>query len=204
MLRYGTKGQVKTVEAVIAAFLLLIFVQSFYTLPKPPKRSWDEKKIIYSSLKSMDKNGSLRTAAIEGNVDRIEANLRQRVPDRFNLSVSLVTVDEYESNKDITFSVPPEFKVIYGKLEYKELSKASSASLNGVEIELEGEPIELSPTRFQDNNQFNVTDLNYELKVYRSDRSGGLPINKDIKGISYFLSGKNSTFKLSEVRVNFW
>lgn len=204
MLRYGTKGQIKTVEAVIAAFLLLIFVQGFYTLPELPERSWDEKKIIYSSLKSMDKNGSLRTAAVKGNVDRIEANLRQKVPDRFNLSVSLVTVDEYENNKDITFSVPPEFKVIYGKLEYKKLSKASNASLNGVEIELEDKPIKIKSDHFQDSNQFNVTDLNYELKVYRSDTSRGLPINKDIKGVSYFLSGKNSTFKLSEVRINFW
>ncbi len=93
------KGFVRTLEAVIAAFIVIIFIVNFYVTLKPQ----ETLPSAYSCLKDLDNKGLLRTYAKTGQEDQLKQDLGSCLKLNLNARIcsSLDCSAEIPENKNV-------------------------------------------------------------------------------------------------------
>ena len=220
-------GFVRTLEGAAATLILLSFI--FYVIPQVPeetKISEDTKNYVAHSIKNMEKSGALdNIIGATTNFTYIKNALNTTIPRDINYTISVTklnttsgTVFSEESYKggNITYTVNNTIfsyaEIILG------FTNATNPSIyeNGQEIyTYTGQHSEnditldltLDTTDGENNIEIrteNNSSVDYILMIGNEETLEDTPADKAIGTVTYILSGKDSNFEPSVLKIYLW
>ena len=87
-MRVEMKGQLYTLEAAIAVFIIFSFLLLFYkTPPSPEFKTINYKLRVYDALTTLDESGELRKDVMKKNVSSIEEKLSPYIPTNYTVVI---------------------------------------------------------------------------------------------------------------------
>ncbi|MDY6771464.1 MAG: hypothetical protein SV186_05950 [Candidatus Nanohaloarchaea archaeon] len=211
------KGFVSTLEAVIASSLFLLFLVN--VLPTFAGTGGTE---AYSStqmqdiLQSLDRAGELREPMVTHNVTKLHEMLDDyALP--LNSAVSLLYIntsrgtfsggsgsftfqhEEEQEERTVLHLWIDQIDRLTVSVNEQQVASISTAGHRAINIEDE-------TTQGQNTINFTAqnTVLDYTLDQYFTKRSRSLPQSGEITSVSHHISGINTTFSPTEIRVFLW
>lgn len=217
------KGYIHTLEASIATVILLTFVIAVLPYIAPEDTSAQTTRtIIRGALEVLEKNGDLRDNAVNEDLSAIKTELQTIVPSRINFTVGISDVDITSGSVTTSGQVFVNYTVNTSTMDFVffklKMSDATDPrfSINGTSIwngsgNYIGENKEWQLADYSEagTNQINITvtaesTIKYIVEVGNSLDLETIPGNKTINTVNYIVSGVNSTFKPTEIRVYAW
>jgi hypothetical protein len=216
------KGAAHVVEAILAAGILIFFVLSITTLSSPD--AGQETALIQQQtqnvLKSLDRNGTLRQAAVQRDLGTLRAAVTQYIPDR---QVAIAVYGLNTTSHDIsftgqhttTFAVTDTIERQRLRIWYRNTT-AANISIDGQFIANHtGRRVDQydtyridGATSIGDNTlQIDATgsaDIGYSIDQHTRHQTGEPPADRTVFTTSYMVSGRNTTFAPTEVTVISW
>lgn len=227
MRRRRRSGFVRTLEGAAATLILLSFI--FYVIPQVPeysKISEDTKNYVTQSIKNMEKSGALDNIIGDTtNMTYIKNALNTTIPRDINYTISVTkvnttsgTVFSEESYKgaNITYIVNNSiFRYAEIILSFTN-STNSKIYENGKEIytytgpQLENDVnLDLTLDTIDSENNIEIrtennSSVDYILIVGNEETLENTPKDKAIGTVTYILSGKDSYFQPSVLKIYLW
>ncbi len=215
------KGGLHTIESFIAFMIVMSFL--FFIMPAITNISdttESKMKYIHGALTTLEKNGNLREYAISKNITGLNKSMYELIPSTYNFTVGISSVNASDKSTSGNYSF--NYSADAGKIDYVFLdivflsaedpkiyvNGGSVLSQSGV-VSGNRETIDLTSSTITGENkvQFNFTGtatFDYRLLVSQTEILEGIPDGKDIIIVNYVLSGTNSTFMPTEVRIYLW
>jgi hypothetical protein len=208
-------------EAIIAAFILFLFVLSATTMggPDTDRQSRTIHEQTYNTLQTLDRNGSLRPAALDHDLT-IRSMIAQYTPER-NVEVAILALNATTRNPTFTGQHTASFTVT-DAVEQEQLrvwyrdATAPNISVNGNAVEnttgtLQDEytALDITDATTIGSNTLQIdtvgaATVGYSIEQYVQRQTGAAPANRDVFTTSYMVSGGNTTFAPVEVTVISW
>ncbi|MCK5474484.1 MAG: hypothetical protein KAI53_03695 [Candidatus Aenigmarchaeota archaeon] len=215
------KGSLHIIESFIAFMIVMSFL--FFIMPVITNISNTTEikiKYLHSALDTLEKNGNLREYALCENIVGLNESIYELVPLTYNFTVGISSVNASDKSTSGNYSF--NYAADTGKIDYAFLDIVF-LSAEDPEIYVNGnsafnqsgivsgnrETIDITSSTITGENivQFNFTGtatVDYRLLVSQTEILGDIPGGKDIIVVNYVLSGANSTFKPTEVRMYLW
>ena len=215
------KGAMHTIEAFIAFMIVMSFL--FFIMPaitNIPNTTESKIKYIHSALIILEKNGNLREYALSKNIIGLNESMYELVPLTYNFTVGMSYVNASDKSTSGNYSF--NYTADAGKIDYVFLdvvflsaadpkiyvNEGSVLSQSG-DVSGNRETIDITSSTITGENtiQFNFTGtatFDYRLLVSQTETLEDIPDGKDILIVNYVLSGANSTFRPTEVRIYLW
>lgn len=218
----GRKGVAHALEAIIAAFVLFVFILSITNLggTDPAARTTTIQKQTINILHALDVNGSLRPAVEDQDLSSLTSLVADHVQTR-NVEIALLTVNSTSTEASFTTQYTDTFQVT-GAAEQEELrlwyrdAAAPNVSINGAAVSNntgtltdQYETLDISAETVNGENTVQIdvagsSSIGYSIDVYNRQQSGQPPTDSDVFTTSYLVSGGNTTFAPAEVTVISW
>ncbi len=224
MTRYAwnRKGVAHVLESIIAAFILFLFVLTTTMTggPDPGQQAATIHEQTYNTLQTLDRNGSLRPAAVQNDLSTIQAMVSQYTPGR-TVEIGILALNATTRNVAFTeqhtdsFAVTDAVEQQHLRVWYRDAT-APNISINGDAITNNTGTLQDEYTTFDISDvtaagsntlQIDAADdavIGYSIDRYTHQQTGEPPANRNVFTASYTVSGTNTTFSPVEVTVISW
>ncbi|NOQ55396.1 MAG: hypothetical protein GQ477_01175 [Nanohaloarchaea archaeon] len=214
------KGAMHALEGLLAFSIVVGFILFVMPAVEISTSSGHKTHYVYSTLETLESKGILRAYAFDNNMTGLNTTLKDLLPTTYNFAVGMSQINAthktISGNHSFNYTIDTT-KRDYVKLDFI-LNTATDPNiyLNGNIIysstgDSSGilESIDLTDNTIDGENQltFNFTGIatfDYRLLMSESEDLSSPPFKKDIDTVNYFVSGIDSTFLPTIVRVYLW
>lgn len=212
----GRKGFIKTLEAVVAAAIFVIFLLNVVPGISGAEDSGSAlKEKVSRHLEGLDKEGNLRQDVVDKELDSIQSSLEGDFAG-YDIAIGLSYIgmtDGRYSGGGLTES----FEVNKSRAE-KEILRLWVNRGQGIDISINGNSVvsnpgtgysqvEIESETVDGGNPLEISgsgNLFYRIEQYNYMQNGDLPEEGKINSLSYTVAGKEGSFQPSELRVYLW
>lgn len=220
-------GFVRTLEGAAATLILLSFI--FYVIPQVPqetKISEDTKNYVTQSIKNMEKSGALdNIIGTTTNMTYIKNALNATIPKDINYTISVtktnttsgaVFSEESYKGGNITYTVNnsifryAEILLSFTNSTNTEIYENSREIYAYTGPQLENDVnLDLTLDAIEGENKIEIktesnSSVDYILIIGNEEILEDIPKNKAIGTVTYILSGKDSYFEPSVLKIYLW
>ncbi|MCK5594336.1 MAG: hypothetical protein KAI18_03775 [Candidatus Aenigmarchaeota archaeon] len=214
------KGAMHALEALLAFSIVSMFILFVTPSINISELNGHKTNYVYSTLETLETKGLLRSYASENNLTGLNTTLADLLPETYNFAVGISRLNA--THKTISGNHSANYSADTTKLDYITLDLIFDTAtdpniyLNDALIysqtgDASGvlDSIDLTTSTVSGENSlvFNFTGsstFDYRLSISESEDLSTPPSQKDIDTVNYFISGIDSTFRPTIVRVYLW